>query len=341
MRNWSDDERTKRNTINRKAIVRLIMVVIVAVFSCLPVGCAGNNGTKVNDPTADANYISEVFPLEREGIDLHLDCMKLEGTEPEKSILLIHGVTYSSHEFDINYQDYSLARRLAREGYWVWRLDIAGFGSSEEVDDGFLPDSDYAAEDIAAAVDLIVAETGQEKIDVLGWSWGTVTTSRFAAAHPEYVNSLVLYAPILCGLGEYEVEEPFHHNTWEHAADDFQRTDEGCFDYSVTDPVVIEMWCSSCWHYDGESSPNGGRRDLCVSETEKMIDLTKITVPTLVICGSEDPYLNYELVNGVLEELPKGSELEVIEGGSHVILVEKPYYQDFQDKLVRYLEERW
>jgi pimeloyl-ACP methyl ester carboxylesterase len=207
------------------------------------------------------------------------------------------------------------------------------------VEDGFLPDSDYAAEDIAAAVDLIVSETGQEKIDVLGWSWGTVTTSRYAAAHPEHLNCLVLYAPILCGIGAQEVKEPFHHNTWEHAADDFQRTEEGAFDYSVTDPLIIEMWCSSCWHYDRESSPNGGRRDLCVSETEKMIDLSRITVPTLVICGSKDPYLNYALVNSALTELPEGSQLEVIEGGSHVILAEKPYYHDFQDRLVRFLKK--
>ncbi len=118
--------------------------------------------------------------------------------ETQKNILLAHGVTYSSHEFDINYKDYSLARRLAQEGYAVWMLDIAGFGSSGEVKDGFLPDSDYAAEDIHAATEKIISLTKQEKIDVLGWSWGTVTGSCFVSAHPEYVNRYVMYAPILC-----------------------------------------------------------------------------------------------------------------------------------------------
>ena len=137
-------------------------LLVVVFVSCMLTGCAGNSASKVNETEANASYVSEVFPLERAGINLHLDCMKLEGTAPVRNILLIHGVTYSSHEFDINYQDYSLVRKLTREGYNVWRLDIAGFGSSEEVDDGFLPDSDYAAEDIAAAVDLIISETGQE-----------------------------------------------------------------------------------------------------------------------------------------------------------------------------------
>jgi hypothetical protein len=52
----------------------------------------------------DLDYSYEEYPLERNGIALHLDCMKLEDTKPEKNILLIHGVTYSSHEFDVNCQ---------------------------------------------------------------------------------------------------------------------------------------------------------------------------------------------------------------------------------------------
>ena len=270
---------------------------------------------------------------------LHLDCVTVEGAEQEKSILMLHGVTYSSHEFDIDYKDYSLVRRLAREGYAVWRLDIAGFGQSGEVADGFLPDSDYAAEDIHAAVEKIVSETGQDSVDVLGWSWGTVTVSRFAAAHAEHIRRIVLYAPILSGIGEYEVEDPFHHNTWEHAADDFQRNENGEFDTEITDPVVIEMFCSSCWHYDREQSPNGGRRDICIPVTEELIDLTKIPAPTLIICGDKDPYLNYDLLGSALSSLPDGSAVEMIEGGAHAVYLEDPYYLDFQNRLVEFLND--
>ena len=181
-------------------------------------------------------YSCEVFPLERNGIALHLDCMKTDGVNPKKKILLIHGSSYSSHEFDINYQDYSLVRRLAREGYAVWRLDIAGYGQSSPVDDGFLPDTAYAAEDVHAAVERILQNSGQEKIDVLGWSWGTMIAGRFAAEHPEHLRKLVLYAPILSGLGVREQHEAFIHNTWESAAEDFQRNPDGSFDLTVTDP---------------------------------------------------------------------------------------------------------
>ncbi len=314
----------------------LPVLLVLSLWSLVFTGCSLTGKSPV--PT-DISYDKEVIPLKRKGVDLHLDCTRLSENNPKDNILLVHGVTYSSHEFDLDYQDYSLVKKLANEGYAVWRLDIAGFGQSEEVKDGFMPDSDYAAADINAAVNKIIAETGEEKIDLLGWSWGTVTVSRFVTLHPECVDKLVLYAPILSGLGNTKIKEPFHHNTWEHAADDFQRTKDGDFDYSITDPVLLEMWCSSCWHYDKDSSPNGGRRDICVKKSKKLINLKKIKSPTLVICGDKDPYLNYKLVDGCLEKLPEGSALEIIEGGSHTVYVEKPFYKDFQSKLLHFLED--
>lgn len=322
---------------NRSIISPLLICLLIC--TCVLSGC-GESAKPADtlNGSSDADYCVTDYPLERNGTALHLSRLAMNGTEPEKNILLIHGVTYSSHEFDINYEDYSLSRRLAREGYGAWLLDIAGFGQSDQVEDGFMPDSDYAAEDINAAVERIVSETGQDRICILGWSWGTVTVSRFVASHPEHVNKVVLYAPILSGLGEYEITEPFHHNTWEHAADDFQRTADGSFDDTIAEPAVREFWCSSCWHYDKESSPNGGRRDICVDSSEKLIDLEQIKMPALVICGDQDPYLNYDLVNDCLSSLPEGSALEMIEGGSHVVFVEKPYYQDFQNRLIHFLK---
>ena len=323
----------------KKRVTRLCALTLsvsMLAFAAPAVFCAAEAAEEQFEETS---YDYEEFPLERAGIALHLDRVKVADTEPEKNILLVHGLTYSSHEFDIDYEDYSLVRFLARAGYGVWRVDVAGYGRSGAVEDGFMPDSDYAGEDVNAAVEFIVAETGEDKIDVLGWSWGTVTSSRYANNHPEHLDKLVLYAPILCGLGDYEVDEAFHYNTWEHAADDFQRDENGDYDLTITDPVIIEMYCSSCWHYDRDYSPNGGRRDLLVDPSEKLIDLSDIQSPTLAICGDTDPYLNYDLVYSVLDELPEGSALEVIPGASHAVMIEAPYYQDFQNRVLNFLED--
>ena len=285
-----------------------------------------------------SEIISETFPLERNGIQLHLERMTVKGEKPQKQILLVHGLTYSSHEFDVDYADYSLARYLAKQGYAVWRVDIAGYGESEEVADGFLPDSDYAAQDVAAAARKILDVSGQKTLDVLGWSWGTVTSGRFVAQHPEMVRKLVLYAPILVGLGEAKVDKPFNHNTWVHAAGDFQVTPSGEIDYAIVEPAVVSTFQSNSWRYDKDSSPNGGRRDLLVKDSVRLIPVDKIRVPTLVLCGDKDPYLNLARIREAMPELPKGSKLEIIPGAAHAMMMEKPYYRQFRQQVIDFLK---
>ena len=289
------------------------------------------------DHTENSLYEYREFPLSRDGIALHFDRMCRAGERPRRNILLTHGVTYSSHEFDIDYKDYSLVRCLCRAGFAVWRLDIAGYGRSGAVEDGFAPDSDYAAEDVRAAAELILRESGGEKLDVLGWSWGTVTAGRFAARHPENLRRLVLYAPILTGVGVQEIAEAFHHNSWEHAASDFQTCGDGSFDLGAAEQTIIELFCSSCWHYDGERSPNGGRRDICVEPEKDLIPLEEIAAPTLVICGDRDPYVNYGRLKDSLARLPEGSALSLIPGGAHMLMLEAPYYRAFQRELLAFL----
>ena len=282
----------------------------------------------------------EVVPLERAGCRLHLTRTKKAGTVPARDILLIHGVTYSSHEFDVDVEDYSLVRFLAGQGYAVWLLDIAGFGQSGSVKDGFLPDSDYAALDIHAAAEAIQNRNGNSPIDVLGWSWGTVTASRFAAKHPEMVNRLVLYAPILTGLSEAQVAEPFHENTWEHAAEDFQKNPDGSINTDIMEPKVAAAYFSNCWRYDGHGSPNGGRRDLLVSDRQRLIFPEQLRMPVLVIEGSEDGYINRRALREISTLLPKGSAMVEIKGGAHAMLIEKPFYKEFRRCLMEFLNKK-
>ncbi len=285
-------------------------------------------------------FVRESLEVEREDISLHVDVTYSADSEVEDEILLVHGLTYSSHEFDVDYEDYSLVEYLAGQGYKVWRMDIAGYGQSEELEDGFLPDSAYASEDIHAVVTEILDREKIDSIDVLGWSWGTVTSSLFAEKYPDQVDKLVLYAPIMSGLGDIEVTDAFNHNSWVHAASDFQMNADGTdYDYSITDPNVVEIFCSNCWKYDKDHSPNGGRRDLLTDPENILIDPSKITVPTLVICGSADPYMNMPLVEQSIDSLPEGSELIIIEGAAHAMMMEIPYYRVFREDVLSFLED--
>lgn len=318
-------------------LCRLLSALFILQFLLLPLYRPASAAENTATVQASAKYEFRTHPLERNGYKLHLDSTKAKNTTPKKNILLVHGLTYSSHEFDVNYGDYSLIRFLADRGYEVWRVDVAGYGQSQAVEDGFLPNSDYAADDIAAAAQSILKASGQKTLDVLAWSWGTVTSSRFVAKHPGMVRKLVLYAPILSGLGAANVTVPFNNNTWIHAAGDFQTTAEGSIDYAITEPAVVAEFQSNCWRYDGISSPNGGRRDLLTNPSNMLILLETITAPTLVIGGDKDPYLNMTLMKKTPQYLPRGSALAIVPGAGHSMMMEKPYYKKFRARVIEFL----
>jgi pimeloyl-ACP methyl ester carboxylesterase len=270
---------------------------------------------------------------------------------------MVHGLTYSSHEFDVNYGDYSLARFFAREGYSVWLLDIAGYGRSEKVEDGFMPNSDYAAEDIKAAAELIVKESKTDKLNVLGWSWGTVTSGRFAAKYPELVDKLVLYAPILLGYGAPAIapEElgltDYNQNTWKGAMEDFQPLDGITIDEDIVEPSVAAAFLFNCWRYDGTGSPNGGRYDLYIGGDD-LIPIEAIEAPTLLIAGDKDNYVFaasdparveplkevFDAAFKTLEQKGLGSK-KLVPGAAHAMLMEKPYYKELREAVLDFLKK--
>ena len=174
-----------------------------------------------------------------------------------------------------------------------------------------MPNSDYAAEDIAAA------------------------------KYPEMVRKLVLYAPIVAELADVEVTAPFNHNTWIHTAGDFQVNADKSINYDITEPEVVSTFQSNCWRYDKDSSPNGGRRDLLVSPEKRLIPTEKLTMPVLIIVGSKDDYVSPELCNEAFGTLTnKKSRIEIIEGAAHAMMMEKPYYKQFRSKVLSFLRAR-
>ena len=154
------------------------------------------------------------------------------------------------------------------------------------------------------------------------------------------MKKLVLYAPIVAGLGEAEVKVPFNKNTWAHAAGDFQLKEDKTIDEAITEPTVVDTFLSNCWRYDKDGSPNGGRRDLLVAPDKRLIPTASIKAPVLIIVGSKDDYVSPELCREAFETLSdKGSRLEVIEGAAHAMMMEKPYYRTFREKVLDFLKD--
>jgi len=287
-------------------------------------------------------YSAEVVkthPLVRNGVSLFLQQHFDDSLEPISQVLLAHGLTYSSHEFDVDFKDYSLVKALVNAGFSVWLLDIAGYGRSEEVSDGFRIDSDYAANDVVSAIKYIRQISGSPKIDLLGWSWGTVTASRAAILETDWVSSLILYAPLFHAFSRNKPTDSKHKNTWAHAASDFQADSEGNILPHLLEKEVMNTYLANCWKYDGDSSPNGGRMDLAAGLSKILIQAPQLTMPVLVLAGTKDPSVNIKSAKHHFALLPANEKnrFVIIEGGSHVLMLEKPFYQQFQREVISFL----
>ena len=77
------------------------LIACLLVCAGLLTGCSENSQTKNTYGQSDIAYSIEDFPLERNDITLHLDQVRTGSVDPEKNMLLMHGVTYASHEFDV------------------------------------------------------------------------------------------------------------------------------------------------------------------------------------------------------------------------------------------------
>ena len=266
-------------------------------------------------------------------------------------VLLIHGLTYSSHEFDVEYESYSLVDSLLKDNGCrsVWLMDVAGYGRSGDVPVGLDISSDAAAVDLEIVVEYIRqqqqnsvgAATNTAVVDLVGWSWGTVTIARMVTRQPTWIRKIVLYAPLIRAFdGDPNSLSDFHENTWTHAASDFQLDAAGEIDYDIAEPGAVHQFLSNCWRCDENASPNGGRFDLIEGSDVVLIEITEDFPPTLMIGGSLDPLLYFDSIQEAFDQLPHPdeSELVILEGAGHILMLEKDYHREFQRQINRFLQ---
>jgi len=130
------------------------------------------------------------------------------GASGRPPVLLVHGATLGGALFDLPRAGYSLMDALAATGRTVYAVDVRGYGLSvgggvmdrpPEANPPFAG-ADMVVDDIATAVSFIRERCAVAAVDLLGFSWGTITAARYAAAHPRTVRRLALYAPLYAEL---------------------------------------------------------------------------------------------------------------------------------------------
>jgi pimeloyl-ACP methyl ester carboxylesterase len=120
-------------------------------------------------------------------------------------ILYVHGATFpSALSVAYRFEGRSWMDDLAAHGSDAWAFDFAGFGGSDryaEMNDANagmpLGRATEAAAQIARVVEHIAAVTGYARIAIIAHSWGTIVAGLYATRHPERIDKLCFFGPVV------------------------------------------------------------------------------------------------------------------------------------------------
>jgi pimeloyl-ACP methyl ester carboxylesterase len=179
--------------------------VVVAAIMSLLAGCA----TAPSAPQVSALAVDDFHvPSTAAGVELFVRNKRPAGMQTfpsDRIVLFVHGATFPSEStFDLSLDGLSWMDFIARAGYDVYLVDVRGYGgstrpaaTSEPPGRGYpIATLAEAVDDVDAAVDFVRRRRNVERINLIGWSWGTAIMGRYAATHGDKVDRLVLYAPL-------------------------------------------------------------------------------------------------------------------------------------------------
>src|SRR5438270_13825959 len=149
---------------------------------------------------ADQAVVRTDYEVRKGGVSLAVYRKRLDptapGATPRPVLFLVHGSSNSAlSSFDLSVPgkgEYSTMNVFARLGYDVWTMDHENYGRSSRTEGN----SDIASgvEDLIAATELVIGETGQQRLHFMGESSGALRAAAFAMMRPERVDRLVLNA---------------------------------------------------------------------------------------------------------------------------------------------------
>jgi len=336
-----------------------LIVILIAWLTAMPAASA--EAPKV---VTESYFV----PAKDPGIQLYVRNKRPEGVlkfGPDKILLFVHGAGYPAETaFDLPLGGVSWMDYVAKRGFDVYLMDVRGYGPSTRPPQMSQPTqentpivhTDVAVKDVGAVVDHILARRAVSKINLLGWSWGTVLTGAYTAQNNDKIERLILYAPSFirttpspiaadAQLGAYRTV------TKEAAA---KQRRAGLSDAQAKE-LMPDEWFEAWWAANMASDPvgaaqtppvvrvpNGAREDgrKFWSAGKPYYDPSNITVPTLLILAEWDADTPFYMAQAVFAKLTKAlrKRLVLIGEGTHSVALEKNRMQLFHEVQL-FLEE--
>lgn len=238
--------------------------------------------------------------------------------KPKAAILLVHGRTWSAlPNFDLQVPgdtpgaNRSIMDALAARGYAVYAVDLRGYGATPRDSSGWLTPQ-RAADDLASVLAWISRERPTlARPTLLGYSRGSHVSLLLAQQHPELISSLVLFAlpPVTAVAASVPPPEPPRRSTTrEAAAEDFITADAA--PRAVIDAYVAQAVAANPVRADW--------RD----EHQFTFDASRVTTPTLLLFGANDPLLTPAIVNFFGSLATRDRSFVVLPASDHAAHVE-------------------
>lgn len=211
--------------------------------------------------------------------------------------------------------------KFAEYGFDVWTMDFEGYGRSPQGPGN----SDIAtgAEDIKAASEVILRETGRRSFSLYGESSGALRAGVFATAEPERVDRLLLVSFTWTGKGSSTLakrsESVDYYRTHDRRPRDremirsiFTRDKPG-----TSDPAVADAMADAELKF-GDSVPTGTYLDMTTKLP--LVDPSKLKVPVLIARGEFDGIATEEDLLSFFQKLPvPDREFVILPGAAHSV----------------------
>lgn len=337
----------------------------VCAVATVVAGCASMQ------PSAPPQLAMEEFriPARAPGIELYVRNKHPAGVERfggDKIVLFVHGATYPAETaFDLPLGGFSWMDYIAQRGYDVYLVDVRGYGGSTRpaiMDQPATQNPPFAftadaADDVAAAADFIRKRRGVDRIDLLGWSWGTSVMGLYASTNSDKIHKLVLYAPswirttaslVTTGPGAIPAYRVVDMNSakarWLTGVAPAKQKDlipAGWFEAWAQATLATDPWGSK-QNPPVLRAPNGvvadGQR--YTGAGKAIYDPAGIRVPTLLIKAEWDADTPAYMAQALFPKLVNAPYKRYVEigEGTHTILMEKNRMQLFRE-VQQFLDE--
>ncbi|HEY2758390.1 MAG TPA: alpha/beta fold hydrolase [Pseudolabrys sp.] len=247
--------------------------------------------------------------------------------EPARPVLfLVHGSSVTWRTFDIDapgHGEYSLMNVFARWGFDVWTMDHENYGKSGRTSGN----SDIAsgAQDLKAAMQVVVHETGQQQIHFMGESSGALRAGLYATIEPERVGRLVLAAFTYKGTASPTLQKRAEQLEF-YRTHNMRKRDRAMIESiftrdrpGTTDPAVGKVLADVELQY-GDQVPTGTYLDMTANLP--IVDPKKVQAPVLLIRGEYDGIATVEDIFDFYRQLPTGDkQLVVLPNTAHSVAV--------------------